>query len=325
MTLGLLETFRALSSFAPPKMSLAQAPWDAFTDWALENGLAPLAAYNLEYRMAGAKAPDWVRDRLLSIYQGSVNDNVMKLVAFKRAVDELEGVQVLLLGGASFAEALYPHVGFRPVLEVKLGLRPAEAATVSAYLARNDFRADPKLLPEFPGAFAVATDGRTPVVQYTSLLGPGFEAEESALFARALPMRVYGPAMFRPDLEDALLLTCLEHAQAGYEVPALCFVDVRELVLGAPSLGGPYSRPVNPEVLLSRAKVWKLERALYTSLAIVERLFPETESAVAPCRPALRSSTRRLLETLIVQPACTLGPRRPVRGAARLRKLLAGR
>src|SRR5687767_6743030 len=117
---SLLETFRVLSSFEPKRAELKNAPWEEYVDWAIGQGLAPLAAYNLEYRLGGASAPEWARDRLLSIYQGSVNDNVMKLVNFKRTVDALEGRQIIVFGGASFAEAIYPHVAFRPVLEVRM-------------------------------------------------------------------------------------------------------------------------------------------------------------------------------------------------------------
>ena len=97
----LLDTFRVLSSFSPARQSLADAPWDAYVDWAIANGLAALSAYNLEYRLAGGDAPEWARDQLLSVYQGTANDNVMKLVNFKRIVDKLEGRKVLVLGGAS--------------------------------------------------------------------------------------------------------------------------------------------------------------------------------------------------------------------------------
>src|SRR5687768_6154392 len=105
---SLLELFRVLSSLSPERVSLKDAPWDDYVDWAIAQGLAPLAAYNLEYRLPSSGAPEWARDRLMSVYQGSVNDNVMKLVSFQRAVDELEGRKLVLMGSASFADVLYP-------------------------------------------------------------------------------------------------------------------------------------------------------------------------------------------------------------------------
>src|SRR6516162_2348316 len=115
MAPSLLETFRVLASFSPGRTSLLGAPWDDYVDWAIAQGLAPLAAYNLEYRLGGGGAPEWARDRLLSVYQGELNDKVLKLVTFRRAVDEPEGRRTILVGPARYAEALYPHVAFRPV------------------------------------------------------------------------------------------------------------------------------------------------------------------------------------------------------------------
>src|SRR5712692_9795479 len=204
MATSLLDTFRVLSAFDPPRCSLADAPWDEYVDWAISQGVAPLSAYNLEYRLAGGGAPEWARDRLLSVYQGSLNDNVMKLVNFKRAIDDLDGERVVLLGGASFAESLYPHVAFRPVLDIRVLLARPSVGRLVDHLARSDFRPQ-RPLDESEGATAIVSDGRTQVLLYAELLGPRRRAEEQALFARILSMRVYGPSVFRLDLEDAIL------------------------------------------------------------------------------------------------------------------------
>ncbi|MFZ5470297.1 MAG: nucleotidyltransferase family protein [Myxococcota bacterium] len=302
--LSLLDTFRVLASFDPPRIDLSCAPWEVYVDWAIAQGLAPLAAYNLEYRLGGAGAPTWAKDRLLSVYQGTLNDNVMKLVNFKRAIDELEGAKVILLGGASFAEALYPHIAFRPVLDLELLLADVDVPRVVTLLEKSDFR---RTGP------SVLSDGRTEIRLFTSLLPP-------EVFLRVLPMKVFGPNVFRLDLEDALLALCLFHARQGYEVPMLSFVDLRELLLGAPSLGGPYSRPPDVAKLHARVKVWRLERALHASLAIAERLFEGLPDA----KPSLRAPTRALLNRMVVGPACELGKMHTVRGSDRLRRLLTG-
>lgn len=323
MTTSLLDTFRALASFDPPRRSLKDAPWDAYVDWAIAQGLAPLAAYNLEYRLGGAGAPEWVKDRLLSVYQGSLNDNVMKLVNFKRAIDEVDGQKLVLLSGASFAEALYPHVAFRPVLEIQLLVPPASIAPLLKALGQAEFRPDPQGAAA-SGVSILVSDGRTPVLIHTSLLGERRAAAEQALLERAPRMKVYGPSTYRLDLEDAILAVALEQAREGYEVPLISFLDLRELLLGAPQLGGAYSRPVDFDALRARAEQWKVARALHASVSIAERLFPELEPVAARAKPPLRLATRRLLERLIVDPVSTLGRMRLVRGTDRLRRLLAG-
>ena len=321
---SLLELVRTLSAFAPARVNLRRAPWDTYVDWAIANGLGPLAAYNLEYRLTGGGAPEWVRDRLLSVYQGSVNDNVMKLVAFKRAVDELQGRRILLLGAASHAEVLYPHIAFRPVTEVRLHVSPADLDPFTGFLRGEGFRLLEGELPKEEGAVRGLTDDHLIVLLYDSLLGPKRAEAEAQLVARAQPVKVYGPSMFRPELEDAILLLCLEQARAGYQVPLVTFVDLREMLTGARHVNTVYSRPPDLEVLKKRAAEWRIERALYTSLSITGRLLPETEEATRAAMPELRGASKALLDRLVVEPVTALGGMRVVRGVDRLRRLLAG-
>jgi hypothetical protein len=318
---SLLELFRTLSAFAPTRTDLSKAPWEAYTTWAIGQGLAPMAAYNLEYRLGNCGAPEWARDRLLSIYQGTANDNVMKLVNFKRAVDELEGRQLVLLGGASFVESLYPHVAFRPVIDFRLFLPAPDLDGFSNFLRGAQFVPDEEATdstrPE-----RILTDTRSLVFLHTHLAPtPALDAE---LLSRAVPMKVYGPSMRRLQLEDALLVHVLLLVRAGFEVPLLELVDLRELVLGAPSLGGVYSRPVEAAVFAERAKQWKLERGLWVALSVVERLFPETKDAVAALKPELNFALREVLERLVVAPLCELGRTQAFRGEDTLRSLLSG-
>jgi hypothetical protein len=170
----------------------------------------------------------------------------------------------------------------------------------------------------------VLSDGRTELVLTCSMLGEKRVAAENAIFERALPMKVYGPSIFRPGLEDAILLVCLAHARSGYQVPILSFVDLRELLLGAPSVSGPYSHPFDAESLKQRAADWRIERALFASASIVEKLFPTAAAAVQQALPPLRAPTRRLLERGIVAPVVDLGKTRVLRGSQRWTRLLVG-
>ena len=191
--------FRNLTSFSPTRMTARDADWETFVEWVIAQGLAPLVAYNLEYRTAGAGAPQWARDRLLSIYQGSANDNVMKLVNFKRAVDELEGRKVLLIGGASYTDSLYPHVAWRPVMEVRLLVPPKDVDPMVAWLRRAEFAPDQTAAGS--PTERVLSDTRTSLIVHGALLrDPSFD---QGLFDRSLAYKVYGPSMRRLSLEDA--------------------------------------------------------------------------------------------------------------------------
>lgn len=321
MSVSMLELFRALSSFEPPRLDLRDAPWERFADWSIAQGLAPLAAYNLEYKLATSRAPEWVRDRLLSIYQGTANDNVMKLVNFKRAIDELEGRRVALLGAATYAEALYPHVAFRPVIDLRLLVPKADLEPFANYLRKSQFRPDDASADPLK-ADKVLSDTRTLVFLHGGVVGD--VAEDDGLLTRAAPLKVYGPSVRRLELEDALLVHALLLARAGFEAPLIELVDLRELVLGAPSVGGPYSRAPDADTVLRRAAAWKAERGLYAALALVERLFPETAQAVARLKPSLSLPVRELLERLVVAPKADLDRTHAFRGEEALRALLAG-
>lgn len=321
MVTSMIELVRVLTSFEPPRVDLSAAPWDRFTDWAIAQGLAPLAAYNLEYKLATSKAPEWVRDRLLSIYQGTANDNVMKLVNFKRAVDELEGRSVVLLGAATFAESLYPHVAFRPVIDLRLLLPKADLEPFANYLRKSQFRPAAGVDDPFK-ADRVLTDTRTLVFLHGALVGD--PAEDEGLFARATPLKVYGPSLRRLELEDALLLQAVLLARVGFEAPLIELVDLRELVLGAPATGGAYSRPPDADAVLRRAKAWKAERALYAALALVERLFPYTGAAVSVLKPALSLPVREVIDLVVVGPLSDLDRTVAFRGEEALRALIAG-
>ncbi|MFT3838409.1 MAG: nucleotidyltransferase family protein [Myxococcaceae bacterium] len=300
---SLLDLFRVLSSFAPARTDLSKGPWEQYVDWAIAQGLAPLAAYNLEYRLGGAGAPAWARDRMLSIYQGSLNDNVMKLVNFKRAIDGLEGRKVVLLGAATFAESLYPHVGFRPVLDIRVLVPPMDVDPFSRFLGQVEMvptDAPQDLAP----AEQVLSDGRTMVFVHGKLTGD--RAIDKAVIDRSLPNPVYGPSARKLSLEDAVLAHVLLIARANFEVPMLEWIDLRELLLGAPSTGA-FAGPPDAATLNARVKEWKLGRPFYAALSVAERLFPELEKTVAPLKPELSWPVRELIDRLLVTPVSQVG------------------
>ena len=318
MAPSLLDTFRVLSAFAPARVDLAQAPWDAYVEWAVAQGLAPLAAYNLEYRLAGSGAPEWAKDRLLSVYQAAVNDNVMKLVNFKHCLDDLVGRRLVLLGAACFAETVYPHVGFRPVGEIRVLVSPADVDGLAGYLRHAEFKPAPG--GEGSGV-RLLTDGRTELYLHSRVLG---EAADREVLGRAEPVRAFGPSAFRLRLEDALVVHAVLAAKAGFDVPMLEWLDLRELALGAPHMGGAYSRPPDPAAVKALAQSAGHARALWAALGVLERLFPETAAAAAAMRPDLSFPVRALLEKAVVEPVSAVGGRGTFKGEDALRALLSG-
>jgi hypothetical protein len=254
----------------------------------------------------------------MSLYQGTLNDNVMKLVNFKRAVDDLEGRKIVLLGAGSFAESLYPHVAFRPVLELRLLVPPADLDGFVGFMKNAEFK--PEAVPaEVTPSDAAVSDGRTLILLDTKLT-----PDDDALRARALRMKVMGPSMFRLDLEDAILVQVLLCQKAHFEVPMLEWIDLRELVLGAPSMGHVYSRPFDAKVILERSKQWGLDKSLYAAMAVVSKLFPESAALAKQLEPEVAWATRELIDRLLVAPVAEIGRAQGFKLEGKVRELLTG-
>ena len=307
-----------LTAFAPKPIAASAEAWQALTQLAPMHQLAPLVAYNLEYRLAGSGAPQVVRDVLLSHYQGALADNVFKFVNLKKALAECPDRQVLLLDAAAFADALYPHIAFRPTAELRLLVHPDDLTEVQRGFAEAGYA--PSRERDGLGGDAVSTDDRTRIVLHTKLFG----AADDGLWSRALPSRAFGQNAHRPSLEDALLCAVLLQARAGFDTPLIHTLDLRELVRGAPDLGGPYSHPPDGQLVLARAKVLRLERALWTAMELVAQVFPEVAAQARALQPPIRAASQALLRRVLVGPLLDLERTRAPRGLERIRKLLSG-
>lgn len=310
-----------VTSFDPPRGIEAPADWEAAVRFLAHHGLAGIAAYNLAYRMPQARPPEGAKDLLLGFHQGTANDNVYKLVTLKGALSDLGGAPVILLDAASFADTLYPHIGFRSVPEVRLLVREEDLPGLLRALAAQGFAPATAEEPDPDAPAATLSNTRFFLKLYTRLLPAGGEA---ALFERAVRARAYGPSAQKLSGEDALLVHALSLARRGFAVPLVQLVDLRELVRGATGAkAGPGAR-LEPAVVLERARAFGAERALYAGLSLVRWYFPEVELRVAPYVPELNAAVRALVDTAVIGPAKDPDRERQLRGLDKLVRLLVG-
>jgi len=278
----LLDALRALTAFSPPAALPACDP--ALLGDVLEaHGLAPFASYQLEQHRLGATAPEALRERLLTSYQGVVNDNVLKLVALRALLRDVSGLRIVLLEAAAYVDWLYPHVAFRPVGDIRMAVtaddapRLVEASQGALRVVRT----------EHGGRSAFFTDGKITLALQEGLWAGG--AADGPLFERARPHRVFGPSAHRPSPEDAVLATVAEQALLGLHAPLLTFVDLRELL----------ALPLDDGHLRARAEALGLSRALHGAMLLVAHFFPETADAAARVRPALGFAERVAVERVV--------------------------
>lgn len=278
----LLPAIRALTAFDPPK-ELPPCDLEALGPVLIAHGLAPLASYHVEHTRLAIGLPDSFRESLLSVFQGTVNDNVLRLVTLRNVLRDAPGVPVVLLDGAAYVDWLYPHMAWRPVSDLRLAVRGRDGAAFAAATV-----AGLKLeRTEHHGRVAVFSDGHIEV-QLQEGLWPG-GAEDDALFTRAVPYRAFGPLASRPSPEEALLCAAGDLGQAGLWAPLLRYLDVRELLRLGPDAA----------YVKERAAALGLSRALYGACVLTAWFFPEVAAEAARLRPALGALERAALEQVI--------------------------
>ncbi len=293
----LLDALRALTAFSPPA-TLPEFDPALLGDVLEAHGLAPLASYQLEHHRFGAAAPQALRERLLTSYQGVVNDNMLKLVALRGLLRDVEGLRIVLLDAAAYVDWLYPHLAFRPVGDLRMAVSADDASRLVA-ATKDALRL---VRTEHDGRSAFFTDGKVTLALQEGLW-PGAVAD-GPLFERATPWRVFGPSAHRPSPEDAVLATVAEQALLGLHAPLVTFVDLRELL--ALPLDGGYLR--------ARAEALGLSRALHGATLLVPEFFPEAADAAARLRPPLGLAERVAVER-VVEAARDPARLRHVRGA----------
>lgn len=307
--MALLDALRALTSFDPPP-ELPPCDLAELAELLDAHGLAPLASYQLESRRLGASVPRALRERLLPLYQGAVNDNVFKLMTLKGILRQVD-VPTVVLGAASYLDWIYPHLAFRPVGELALAVRGADGARFAAALAEAGFNA----VETGPGGHtATFDDGRLPLhIQEGLLAGRG---EEHGLFDGTVPLPALGTLAARPAAGSAILHAVGELARAGLYVSLLAYVDLRELLL-LPEL----AEAGNRASVRDRARAAGLDRALYGACALVAHYFPQAKGRADALSPELGRVERAAVQA-IVESAGDPAKLRVARGAEAAARLL---
>ena len=269
----LLDAIRALASFDPPRV-LPSCDLDRLLAVLDAHGLAPLASYHAETKLIGAGLPDAFREQLLALYQGTVNDNVLKLMTLKGALRGSD-VPVVLLGAAAYVDWLYPHLAFRPIGEPRLLVRGEDGERFAAAVA-SEF----KPAREGEGGHTAAfTNGQFDLRLQEGLVEGG--ADDHGLFSRREPFTAMGRGVARPALEDALLVTVADVALQGLYAPLLEYVDLRELARRAGA------DPARAATVRERAEAAGLARGLAGALLVTEHYFPDVAAQCEALRPAL--------------------------------------
>jgi hypothetical protein len=220
---------------------------------------------------------------------------------------EVEGLRIVLLDAAAYLDWLYPHLAFRPLSDVRLGVSAEDGARLLEQLSGEV----EVVRTEHGGRSAVLTNGKVKVTMQEGLWAGG--DADAPLFERARRHPVFGPSAYRPSPEDALLGTVAEQALLGLFAPLVTFVDLRELL----------KEPLDAAYLAERAAALRLDRALHGATLLVAHYFPESADAAARIRPTLGAAERLAVER-IVEAAQDPSRLRHLRGADAAARMVVG-
>lgn len=304
--MALLDALRVLTDF-DARGPLPPCDLDELADLLDAHGLAPLASWQLESRRLGLGVPMSFRERLLTVFQGVMNDNVFRMMTLKAVLRGVE-VPAVVLDGAAYVDWLYPHLAWRPVGELRLAVRGDDGERFAAGARPAGF----ELRERGPGGHtAVFSDGRVEVRLQEGLVAG--KQEDHGLFERAEPYRVVGPSAARPSAADALLVSVADVARMGLQAPLLAWLDLRELVLRVvPDAAG---------TVLERAGAAGLSRALRGAMALTGHFFPAVAGRAAALAPRL-SRPEELAVDALVDAARDPARLRRLRGAEEAARLL---
>ncbi|HZY02371.1 MAG TPA: nucleotidyltransferase family protein [Anaeromyxobacteraceae bacterium] len=296
----LLDAIRALCEMDPPDR-LPPCDLGELADVLSAHGLAPLASYHVENRLVGAGLPDAFRERLLTVYQGVVNDNLYRVLTLRSVLREAALVPAVVLDGAAYADWLYPHLAFRPLGDLRLAVRGEDGARFGEAASRAGFSLEETGAAGRTAAFG---DGKIQL-SIQEGLWPG-AAADPGLFERRRPYPAFGPSAARPAPEDAVLGVVAGQALLGLYAPLHTFLDLRQLLRLEPGLDAGLVR--------RRADELGLLRALHGSLSLLVHFFPDVAGPAALLRPELTAAERLAVE-VVVESARDPARLRHLRGA----------
>ncbi len=281
----LLDAIRAITELDPPDR-LPPCDLGELGDVLEAHGLAPLASYHVENRLVGAGLPDSFRERLLTVYQGVVNDNLYRVLTLRSLLKEAAGIAAVVLDGAAYADWLYPHLAFRPLGDLRLAVRGEDGARFAEVAGRAGFALEET---GAGGRTATFTDGKIRVGIQEGLW-PG-AAADPGLFERSRPYPAFGRAVARPAPEDAVVGAVAGQALLGLYAPLHTYVDLRELLRLRPA--------VDVALVRRRAAELGLERALHGSMTLLAHFFPVVSGLALSLRPGLGPVERAAVEAIV--------------------------
>jgi hypothetical protein len=194
------------------------------------------------------------------------------------------GVHAIVYKGPDYLERIYGELGARPMADVDLLVPEAELAAAERALLDAGWHADRdcKLMHERK----FCKDGQAIDLHHALLQPARMSVDHASLFERALPCS-YAPGLWVLEATDAFVVHCINQTVKGYHLPPSSYLELQALLAQS-----------DPERALERARAFRAQSALYTSLKVLGELGHPLARALAG-RVELTKQRKLLLDGIV--------------------------
>jgi len=239
---------------------------------------------------------------------------------FEALADLLDrvGVPFIVHKGAVLAPLVYPRLEDRPMVDVDILIRPDAWRQVRDAIVSSGYRLPEGAHQEFwlENYFNLSVrspeDPASHFDLHWSLTQEGrYHIDTEDLFARAVPYQLGARRLLRLSNEDLLLSLFLHLAYHYFDAHLIWLYDMKLVI---------ERLPIDWDLLLRRARRWRLMTVVAFNFAYLEKVFP----GVVPSEVAARAR-RGIVRRMLAAPLLSASPRHLFRSEEnRLNQFLIG-
>ena len=220
-------------------------------------------------------------------YMGALATNMPLRAVLLEAAAALSraGVRAIVYKGQDYLERIYGELGARPMADVDLLVPEHELGRAEQALLAAGFRADPECRLMHERKFC--KNGLAIDLHHALLQPARMSIDHAQLFARAEPCR-FAPGLFVLEATDAFLVHCINQTVKAHQLPPSSYIELQALFAQA-----------NAAAALARARAFRAQCALYSSLKLLGELGHEAALALA-ARVQLPRARMHLLDRVVV-------------------------
>jgi hypothetical protein len=196
------------------------------------------------------------------------------------------GVQAIVYKGQDYLERIYGELGARPMADVDLLVRDDQLGRAEHALLAAGFIADRDCRLMHERKFC--KDGLAIDLHHALLQPARMAVAHAELFERALPC-TFVKGLLVLEASDALLVHCINQTVKGYHLPPSSYLELQALLAHA-----------DVEAVLDRARRYRANSALYTSLKVLGELGHRAAAALAK-RVAVSAERAVVLDAVVAR------------------------